>query len=191
MARMTRLKIAAWAESGRSPRDFHGHESARGDTHESSTDPESRLYRKGRGKEARFYYMGHVLMENRHGLVVDGDLTEASGTAERDTAVDMLAERPGTQRITVGGDKLYDTKGFVAELRQLRATPHVAQNDTNRRSAIDARTTRHSGYDVSQRVRKRIEEIFGWGKDVRTDTKNQISGQGPSWLSTVADACRL
>ena len=83
------------------------------------------------------------------GLVVDGDLTEASGTAERDTAVDMLAERPGTQRITVGGDKLYDTKGFVAELRQLRATPHVAQNDTNRRSAIDARTTRHSGYDVS------------------------------------------
>ena len=118
---------------GRNPeRDFHG-QKGKNDTHESSTDPESRLYRKGRGKEARFYYMGHVLMENRHGLVVDGDLTGASGTAERDTAVDMLAERPGTQRITVGGDKLYDTKGFVAELRQLRATPHVAQNDTNRR----------------------------------------------------------
>ncbi len=102
---------------GRNPeRDFHG-QKRKNDTHESSTDPESRLYRKGRGKEARFYYMGHVLMENRHGLVVDGDLTEASGTAERDTAIDMLAERPGTHRITVGGDKLYDTKGFVADLR--------------------------------------------------------------------------
>ena len=121
--------------------------------------------------------MGHVLMENRHGLVVDGDLTEASGTAERDTAVDMVAERPGRHRITVGGDKLYDTKGFVAELRQLRATPHVAQNDTNRRSAIDARTTRHSGYDVSQRVRKRIEEIFGWGKDVGPIRKTKFRGK--------------
>ena len=120
----------------------------------------------------------------------DGDLTEASGTAERDTAVDMLAERPGTQRIAVGGDKLYDTKGFVAD-RQLRATPHVAQNDTNRRSAIDARTTRHSGYDVSQRVRKRIEEIFAGARKSDRYENYQISGQRPSWLSTVADACRL
>ena len=162
---------------GRNPeRDFHG-QKRKNDTHESSTDPEARLYRKGSGKEARLYYMGHVLMENRHGLVVDGDLTEASGTAERDTAVDMVAERPGRHRITVGGDKLYDTKGFVAELRQLRATPHVAQNDTNRRSAIDARTTRHSGYDVSQRVRKRIEEIFGWGKDVGPIRKTKFRGK--------------
>jgi len=163
---------------GRNPeRDFHGQKRTN-DTHESSTDPEARLYRKGRGKEARLYYMGHVLMENRHGLVVDGDLTQASGTAERDTAVDMLAERPGTHRITVGGDKLYDTQGFVADLRQLRVTPHVAQNDTNRRSAIDARTTRHSGYDVSQRVRKRVEEIFGWGKDVGPIRKTKFRGKG-------------
>ena len=140
---------------GRNPeRDFHG-QKRKNDTHESSTDPESRLYRKGRGKEARFYYMGHVLMENRHGLVVDGDLTEASGTAERDTAVDMLAERPGTQRITVGGDK--DTKGFVAELRQLRATPHCTKS--NARPSI----TRHS----TRRVRKRIEENLAGAEDIR------------------------
>ena len=162
---------------GRNPeRDFHG-QKRKNDTHESGTDPEARLYRKGRGKEARLYYMGHVLMENRHGLVVDGNLTAASGTAERDTAIDMLAERPGTHRITVGGDKLYDTKGFVADLRQLRVTPHVAQNDSNRRSAIDARTTRHSGYDVSQQVRKRIEEIFGWGKDVGPIRKTKFRGK--------------
>ena len=129
---------------GRNPeRDFHG-QKRKNDTHESSTDPESRLYRKGRGKEARFYYMGHVLMENRHGLVVDGDLTEASGTAERDTAVDMLAERPGTQRITVGGDKLYDTKGFVAELRQLRAT-----RMWHRMTPTDARPSMHALPDIA------------------------------------------
>ena len=172
MARMTRLKEVGVIRSG------------------ISTGKSARTIRMNRAlilspgciakvvaRRPRFYYMGHVLMENRHGLVVDGDLTEASGTAERDTAVDMLAERPGTQRITVGGDKLYDTKGFVAELRQLRATPHVAQNDTNRRSAIDARTTRHSGYDVSQRVRKRIEEIFGWGKDVGPIRKTKFRGK--------------
>ena len=145
MARMTRLKEVGVIRSGISTG-----KSARTIRMNRALILSPGCIAKGRGKEARFYYMGHVLMENRHGLVVDGDLTEASGTAERDTAVDMLAERPGTQRITVGGDKLYDTKGFVAELRQLRATPHVAQNDTNRRSAIDARTTRHSGYDVSQ-----------------------------------------
>ena len=162
---------------GRNPeRDFHG-QKRKNDTHESSTDPEARLYRKGRGKEARLYYMGHVLMENRHGLVVDGALTAASGTAERDTAIDMLAERPGTHRLTVGGDKLYDTKGFVADLRQLRVTPHVAQNDSNRRSAIDGRTTRHSGYDVSQQVRKRVEEIFGWGKEVGPIRKTKFRGK--------------
>ena len=128
---------------GRNPeRDFHG-QKRKNDTHESSTDPESRLYRKGRGKEARFYYMGHVLMENRHGLVVDGDLTEASGTAERDTAVDMLAERPGTQRITVGGDKLYDTKGFVAELRSGR--PRM----WHRMTPTDARPSMHALPDIA------------------------------------------
>jgi len=174
---------------GRNPeRDFHG-QKRKNDTHESSTDPEARLYRKGLGKEARLYYMGHVLMENRHGLVVDGALTEASGTAERDTAVDMVAERPGRHRITVGGDKLYDTKGFVADLRELKVTPHVAQNDTNRRSAIDARTTRHSGYDVSQRLRKRVEEIFGWGKEVGPIRKTKFRGKdrvGFQMLLTLA-----
>jgi len=162
---------------GRNPdRHFHG-QKRNNDTHKSSTDPEARLYRKGPGKEARLYYMGHVLMENRHGLAVDGELTEASGTAERDTAVDMVAERPGTHRTTVGGDKLYDIRGFVADLPELRATPHVAQNDTNRRSAIDGRTTQHSGYAVSQRVRKRIEEIFGWGKVIGPMPKTKFRGQ--------------
>lgn len=164
---------------GRNPdRDFHGQKRTN-DTHESATDPESRLFRKGRGKEARLYYMGHALMENRHGLVVDGDLTEANGTAERDTATEMIAERPGNHRITVGADKLYDTKDFVAGLRDLTATPHVAQNDTNRRSAIDARTTRHSGYDVSQRVRKCVEEIFGWGKEIGPIRKTKFRGKKP------------
>ena len=129
--------------------------------------------------------MGHVLMENRHGLVVDGDLTEASGTAERDTAVDMdWPNARADSGLRSVATSFTTPKALLRNFCQLRATPHVAQNDTNRRSAIDARTTRHSGYDVSQRVRKRIEEIFGWGKD-GTDTKNQISGQGPSWLSTV------
>jgi transposase len=164
---------------GRNPdRDFHGQKRSN-DTHESATDPESRLFRKGRGKEARLYYMGHALMENRHGLVVDGDLTEANGTAERDTATEMIAERPGNHRITVGADKLYDTQDFVADLRDLTATPHVAQNDTHRRSAIDARTTHHSGYAVSQKVRKCVEEIFGWSKEIGPIRKTKFRGKKP------------
>lgn len=164
---------------GRNPdRNFHG-QKRKNDTHESVTDPGARLYRKGAGKEARLCYMGHVLMENRHGLVVDGELTGADGTAERDTAVDMVGQRPGTHRITVGADKLYDTQGFVTDLRELRATPHVAQNDTRRRSAIDGRTTRHSGYDVSQQLRKRVEEIFGWGKTIGPMRKTKFRGRKP------------
>ena len=129
---------------GRNPeRDFHG-QKRKNDTHESSTDPESRLYRKGRGKEARFYYMGHVLMENRHGLVVDGDLTEASGTAERDTAVDMLAERPGTQRITVGGDKLYDTKALLRNFAN-SGRPRM----WHRMTPTDARPSMHALPDIA------------------------------------------
>ncbi len=153
--------------------------SARTDTHESVTDPGARLYRKGAGKEARLCDMGHGLMENRHGLVVDGELTGADGTAERDTAVDLVAPRPGTHRITVGADKLYDPQGFVTDLRELRATPHVAQNDTRRRSAIDGRTTRHSGYDVSQQLRQRVEEIFGWGKTIGPMRKTKFRGRKP------------
>jgi IS5 family transposase len=146
-------------------RNFRG-ERRRNDTHASTTDPQARLYRKGAGQEAKLCYLGHVLMENRHGLVVDTRLTRATGMAEREAALEMIAERDGCHRITLGGDKNYDTKGFVAELRSLQVTPHVTQNTSNRASAIDGRTTRHAGYSVSLRIRKRIEEVFGWMKTV-------------------------
>ncbi len=162
---------------GRNPdRDFHG-EKRTNETHGSTTDPEAKLFRKGKGKEAKLCYMGHALMENRNGLVVDARLSEATGTAERDSAVEMVSEQPGTHRITVGADKLYDTQDFVADLRELKATPHVAQNDTHRRSAIDGRTTRHAGYEISQRIRKRIEEIFGWGKAIGPMRKTKFRGK--------------
>ncbi len=125
-------------------RDFHG-EQRTNDTHASTTDPEAKLFRKGRGKEAKLCFMGHLLMENRNGLIVDGRVSEASGTAERDEAQVMVAAIPGRHRITVGGDKNFDTKGFVDVMQELNATPHVAQNTANRRSAIDGRTTRHPG----------------------------------------------
>ena len=125
-------------------RDFHS-EQRTNDTHTSTTDPEARLFRKGRGKEAKLCFMGHLLMENRNGLIVDGCVSEASGTAERDEAQAMVAAIPGRHRVTVGGDKNFDTKGFVDALQELNATPHVAQNTSNRRSAIDGRTTRHRG----------------------------------------------
>jgi hypothetical protein len=108
--------------------------------------------------------LGHVLMENRHGLVIRPAVTQASGTAERDAALELVETIPGSHRITLGGDKNYDTRDFVDSLRRMKAIPHVAQNDTNRRSAIDERTTRHPGYAVSMRKRKRVEEIFGWLK---------------------------
>jgi transposase len=126
-------------------RDFRG-EKRSNETHASTTDPDARLYRKGPGQPAKLVYLGHVLMENRHALVVDTRLTPATGTAEREAALAMTAARPGTHRITLGADKAYDVAGFVSDLRQYNVTPHVAQNTTNRRSAIDARTTRHSGY---------------------------------------------
>ncbi len=135
---------------GRNPDvDFHGEKRCR-DTHESKTDPEAYLYRKSKGKESKLAYMGHILMENRHGLVVNAQVTQATGTAEREAAVDLVDALGGTQRVTLGADKNYDTKGFVEDLREMRVTPHVAQNDTNRSSAIDGRTTRHPGYDTSQ-----------------------------------------
>ncbi|MGC1885241.1 MAG: IS5 family transposase, partial [Stellaceae bacterium] len=144
-------------EPGRNgEQDFHG-EKRRNQTHASTPDRDARLYRKGPGQPARLAYLGHVLMENRHALVVDTRLTLATGTAEREATLDMVAARPGNHRITLGADKAYDVAGFVADLRERNVTPHVAQNTTNRRSAIDARTTRHSGYAVSGRMRKRIE----------------------------------
>jgi transposase len=135
------------------------------DTHASTTDPDARLYRKGDGQPARLVYMGHVLMENRSGFVVDTEVTPADGYGERHAALTMLEAVPG-DRVTLGGDKAYDDAWFVAELRHLNVTPHVAQNTKNRRSAIDARTTGRPGYAISQHKRKRVEEIFGWMKTV-------------------------
>jgi hypothetical protein len=133
--------------------------------------------------------MGHWVTENRNGLAVVAQLSEAIGTAERDSALEMMAEIPGTQRITLGADKNYDTRDFVDNLRELRVTPHVAQNDTNRRSAIDGRITRHSGYEVSQQFRKRIEEVFGWAKDIGPVRKTKFRGRERfsfQWVMTLA-----
>ena len=146
-------------------------------THESKTDPQARLWRKARGHEAKLCYMGHALMDNRHGLAVAGIATIASGYAEREAALQLVASKTRGSRITLGADKAYDVTDFVESLREMEVTPHVAQNDTNRSSAIDARTTRHPGYDVSQRVRKRVEEIFGWLKTVGLLRKVKHRGQ--------------
>jgi hypothetical protein len=146
--------------------DFHG-EKRSNQTHESKTDPEAKLARKGAGKEAKLSYSGNLLVENRNGLIMDALAWEANGTAERDTALQMLEQIPGDGAVTVGGDKGFDTKDFVAECRHMRVTPHVAQNERRRGgSAIDQRTTRHEGYRISQRKRKRIEECFGWLKTI-------------------------
>jgi transposase len=134
------------------------------DTHASKTDPDARLYKKAKGQQAKLCYIGHALMENRNGLVADTALTIATGTAEREAAVDMLDQVPGRHRITVAADKGYDCRDFVDECRQIQTTPHVAQKQKG--TAIDARTTRHEGYKVSLRVRKRVEEVFGWMKTV-------------------------
>ena len=161
--------------------NFRG-ERRKNDTHQSITDPDARLYKKGVGRPAQLAYLGHVLMENRSGLVVDTRVTPADGYGERDAALVMMADRPGG-RVTLGGDKGYDYPEFVAELRRMEVTPHVAQNTTNRRSAIDARTTRHAGYAVSQRKRKRVEEVFGWMKTIGLMRKLRHRG-GPTvdWI---------
>lgn len=167
---------------------FHGEKRSNA-THQSTTDPEARLYRKGNGKEAKLSYMGHVLMENRNGLVVDASVTQAQGRAERETALEMLRSDSASRRRTVGADKGYDTKEFVAKARGLAVTPHVAQNTSGRRSAIDGRTTRHCGYEVSQRVRKRVEEIFGWMKTVGLMRKTRHKGvDRVGWMFTFAAA---
>ena len=143
--------------------NFHGERRSNA-THASTTDPDARLFRKGDAHEAKLYYQGHVLMENRHGLAVDGSLTPATGLAEREQALLMATQLP--PGATLGADKSYDTRDFVDGLRGLAVTPHVAQNITKRSSALDGRTTRHAGYLVSQHERKRIEEIFGWLKQI-------------------------
>src|SRR5579863_501463 len=164
--------------------DFHKEKRSNA-THESTTDPESRLAKKGKGKEAKLSYSQHALMENRNGLLVDLRIAEANGIAERQVALEMLEARvPGTQRATVGGDKGYDTKDFVEVCRWLGATPHVAQNITERRSAIDERTTRHAGYGISQRIRKRVEEIFGWTKTVANFRRTRFKGRERTSLAS-------
>ena len=149
--------------AGPRERNFRG-EKRRNDTHESTTDPQAKLYRKAHSAEARLSYMGHVVVENRHGLVVGCTATQANGFAERDTAAKLLSEIPRGRRATAGADKGYDTASWVAAVRELGITPHVAQHCTNRRSAIDGRTTRHVGYSISQRLRKAVEHPFGWMK---------------------------
>jgi transposase len=169
--------------------DFHG-ERRSNETHASTTDPDARLYKKGKGKEAKLCFMGHGLMENRHGLLVDACLTEASGHAERVAALHMIEPRADRPRsITLGADKAYDTQDFVNELRSMRVTPHVTQNANGRRSAIDGRTTRHDGYAVSLRIRKRIEEAFGWIKTIAGQDKTRFRGRDRAgWAFTLAAA---
>jgi transposase len=152
-------------DAGNPTVNFHG-EKRSNQTHQSTTDPDALLSRKGKGKEAKLNYAGHLLMENRNGLAIDAEATRATGTAERDAGVVFARKVGRKRRATMGGDKAYDTREFVEELRKANVTPHVAQNDTRRKSAIDKRTTRHAGYGISQWKRKRIEEVFGWLKTV-------------------------
>ena len=168
--------------------NFHG-EPRSNATHASTTDPDAKLARKGNGKEAKLSYTGSVLMENRNGLAVDATVDLATGTAEREAAFAMAGQIPGGGRVTLGGDKNYDTAAFVADLRSLNVTPHVAQNDAHRRSAIDQRTTRHPGYQISQQKRKRVEEIFGWLKTVGGLRKLRHRGlERVQWMFTFSVA---
>ena len=156
---------------------FHG-ERRSNDTHQSTTDPEARLARKSNATAAKLCYTGHLLMEHRNALIVDAELTEATGYAERATALEMLERLPPmTRRRTIAGDKGYDTKDFVADVRDLGFTPHIAPNTTRQRSTIDGRTTRHAGHAVSQRIRKRIEEPFGWMKTIAGGRKLRYIGR--------------
>ena len=170
--------------------NFHG-QTRRNDTHQSTTDPDARLYKKATGREAKLAYLGHLLTENRHGFIVDTAVTDASGTAERDAAIAMLGELPLTRRrITVAADKAYDTRAWVAAVRRMRITPHVAQNTfVYGGSAIDGRTTRHGGYPVSQRRRKLIEQAFGWLKTVALFRKlRHRGGRLVDWLFSFGAA---
>ena len=177
---------------GRNPDvDFRGRRRSR-DTHSSGTDPQARLYTKGSGQTAKLSYMGHLLTENRHGLVLDVELTAANGYAEREAAVTML-ERSVSGCGTLGADRGYDTRDFVAELRARGVTPHVAQHDRRRRSAVDGRTTRHRGYRQSQQRRKIVEQVFGWLKTVGGGRKLRFVGRerNRGWLELTAAAYNL
>jgi IS5 family transposase len=169
-------------------RDFHG-ERRKNDTHASTTDPEALLLKKGSGKEAKLCFLGHVITENRHGLVVATETTQATGTAEREASEAMIERVVRGRRSTLGGDKNYDTAEHVKALRALGVTPHVAQNNRNRRSAIDDRTTTHAGYEISQRKRKQVEQVFGWGKTIGPIRKAKHRGvRRVGWTFTFTQA---
>jgi transposase len=163
--------------------DFHGHQRSN-DTHESKTDPDARLYRKGHGQEAQLGYLGHVLMENRTGFIVDAVVTHATGTAERDAAAQMLRRKwmrhrrwAKSKRMSVGADKAYDTRGFIAQMRRMGVRPHVTQNHTRPGgSAIDQRTARHASYEISQAKRPLIEKAFGWMKQTGGIRQTKLRG---------------
>lgn len=177
-------------DGGRNPdQDFRGQKRSN-KTHESKTDKDAKLYRKGPGMEAKLCYLGHTLMENRNGLLVDARLTRVSGHAERLAALEMIEPHArDTKQITLGADKGYDTSDFIMELRELNVTPHVAQNTNGRSSAIDGRVTRHKGYAISQRIRKQIEEGFGWIKTVPGLRKTKHRGREKvAWTFTFAVA---
>jgi transposase len=176
-------------DNGNPTVDFHGQKRSN-ETHESKTDPDALLARKGKGKEAKLSYHGDLLIENRNGLIVNVKLLQANGRAERDAALVMLEQLGGNGRVTVGGDKGYDTAEFVDQCRHMNVTPHVAQNTARPGgSAIDARTTRHAGYDRSQKKRKRIEECFGWLKDIALLRKLKHRGLFKvGWIFTFAAA---
>jgi len=170
--------------------NFHGERRSNA-THRSTTDPEARLYKKGKGKEARLSFMGHVLMENRHGLIVDCCVTLATGTAERDAAETMVArlkrrKRRSSGRITLGADKGYDTRNFIGALRKQKVTPHIAGKNT---TILDGRTTRHAGYKISQKKRKRVEEIFGWTKTCAGMAKARFRGSPRVGLAFALGGC--
>jgi hypothetical protein len=169
--------------------NFHG-EKRSNDTHESTTDPDAKLARKGSGKEAKLSYCGNLLIENGNGLIVNTELLQANGTAERDAALLMIEQIAAERRVTVGADKGYDTRDFVAECRRMNVTPQVAQNTSRPGgSAIDGRTTRHAGYQISQRKRKRIEECFGWLKTIALLRKLRHRGLFKAgWIFTFAAA---
>jgi hypothetical protein len=171
--------------------NFHG-EKRTNETHASKTDPDARLYKKSRGSEAKLSYLGHVLVENRHGLIVDAMLTQADGTAEADAAIlmaDAMRKKRRGRRFTLGADKAYDSRDVVTTLQAMHITPHVAQNNQHRRSAIDGRTTRHRGYAMSQSRRPIIERTFGWLKAVAGMRKVKLRGlEKVSWLFQYAVA---
>jgi len=177
-------------EGGRNREVYFRRQQRRNETHESATDAEARLWRKSQTAEAKLSWLGHVLGENRHGLIVNVRLTRAHGRAEREAAVEIAREIPGgTERVTLGADRGYDTREFVEQLQDLNVTPHVAQNRSGRRSAVDGRTTRHEGSWVSQKRRKLVEEFFGWAKVVAGLRKVKLRGREKvGWLFTLAAA---